>query len=92
MIGDDQGYLADAEDVALAAQLANRCLHLEQVLRRDTADRQNNFRLNQGDLIQQIGFAARHFRSLRIAIRRRPAFQHIRDIDLAAGQAERREH
>ena len=84
MIGDDQGYLAHAEDVALAAQLADRCLHLEQVLGRNTADRQNNFGLYQCDLIQQIGFATHHFCSLRIAVRRRSgnSYYRLRVTDL----------
>src|SRR5882672_2618986 len=54
VVGHDQRYLGDPEAVHLLPQSAQSRVGAQQVLRRDAAHRQHDFRPQQRDLLLQV--------------------------------------
>jgi hypothetical protein len=75
-----------------ATQFSYRLILIEEVLSGDSPDRENQARLNPFDLTLQVCRACLDFLRTRISVGRRPALQNIRDIDIAARQANRSQH
>ncbi len=61
----------------------------QQALRRELAERDDHARADDLDLAEQERLAGRHLVRLGIAIARRAALDHVGDVDLLAGQADR---
>ena len=87
MIGDDQRDAVIA--VNLAAELADRQLGLEQRLRGEGAERENDFRGNELDLPNEVGATRAHLFRQRIAIPRRPMLEDVDDEDVFPRQVNR---
>ncbi len=80
------------ELVDAAAQSRQRHLSSEQALRGDATDTEDHVRSHELDLPAQIRQALRGFLLARIAVVRRPALQHVRDVHLAALEPGGRQH
>ena len=87
MIGDDEWNTVKA--VQLPTQLANRRCGLQQCLRREPAECENDARVHQFELAQQVGLAGVDFCRHGIAISRRTMLEHVADVDLLALQLDR---
>src|SRR5205085_600875 len=75
----------------LPAQLADRELGLEERLRRETAERDDDFWTYELELPHKIGTARGDFFRKRIAIARRPMLEDVADEDVLALEINRRE-
>src|SRR5581483_5949975 len=62
-----------------------------QELRREVAERDNDLRPDQLDLVEEMAFARLDLLRERIAVPRRPAFEHVRDEDVPACEADARQ-
>ena len=90
MEGRDQLGAAVVEDAA--AQARDRILRLQQRPRGERAQRDDDLRLDRGELAEQERLARRDLVGLRIAVARRPALEHVGDVDLVALEAHRLDH
>ena len=75
--------------VQLSAQLSNRCCGLQQRLRGEPTECQNDAWLYQFELTHQVGLTSVHFVGQRIAISGRPMLEHIADVHLLTLQLDR---
>ena len=78
--------------VALATQLADGRLGLEQILGGNSPHTENEFGIHQFDLARQPARAGGGFRGFWIAVRRRAAFKDIGDEDLRSAQSDSFQH
>ena len=91
MVGHDQRHAGVA--VHPAAQAGNRGAGFQQRLRGEAPHREDQLRLDQLDLLQEMRAALRDFLRRRVAVSRRAALEHVRDVDVgAARKADRRQH
>src|SRR5205809_7442792 len=75
------------------AQARDAGLGVEQRLHRETPHREDQLRLDELELAQQVRRALADLEGLRIAVARRTALEHVADVDaLAARDSERGEH
>ena len=91
MIGDDHRTVP-GDTMQLAAQFTDGRVGLQQGLCSDAPDAQDQLRVHQLDLAEQVRDAGAHFLRLRIAVVRRPRLEDVRDEHLLALQADRLEH
>src|SRR6202034_1198886 len=84
MIRHDQWCVQLAEVVHPPAQPCERGIGREQVLRRDAPDREDQPRLQQRDLAQQVRQAGGDLLRLRVAVAGLPALEHVGNVDVAA--------
>src|SRR5262245_10824242 len=84
--GNELDAAAEIEDVS--AQPRDRRLDLEQRLRGERPERDDDLRLDRVDLPEKKGLAGRDFVRLRIAVARRTALDHVRDVDVGAREAD----
>src|SRR5688500_17606409 len=80
MIGRDQDRVPVGE--LPAPDSRDRRVGLEQALRRELAERDDDLRPDRVNLPEQERLALRHFVRLRIAVARRPAFDDVGDVDI----------
>ena len=66
-----------------AAQPRDRVGRPQQALRGELAERDDHLRLDRVDLPEQERLALLHFVRLGIAVARRPALDHVGDVDVA---------
>ncbi len=91
MIGDDEGHALIT--VQAAAQRSDAGVGVEQRLAGEAPHGEDQLGPDQFDLAREKRRALRHFRVLGIAVSRRPALEHIGDVDvLPALQVDAREH
>src|SRR2546421_558079 len=81
-----------AERVQPATQLADRFLRAQQRLGRDAAEREDDLRLDHGELVGQKRRARGELVCLGIAVAGRPAQDRVRDEDFVARQVHRGQH
>src|SRR5882672_2902501 len=74
VIGDDDWNLPRAVRIDLAAHATDGCIGLQQVLRGDPPDGEDDTRLDQLDLSVEVRRAERRLFWLRFAVVRRAAF------------------
>ena len=87
MEGRDQLRAAVVEHAA--AQPRDRLVGPQQRLRRELAERDDHLRLDDVDLPEQERLAGLDFVRLGVAVLRRPALDHVRDVDVVALEADR---
>src|SRR5262249_28673810 len=80
----DQLRAVVAEDPA--AQFRDRILGPQQRLRRELSKRDDDFRLDHIDLLEEKGLAGLNLVRLRIAVLRWPALDDVRDVDVVAAE------
>jgi hypothetical protein len=85
-------HLAAVPRVDGAAHPRDALLGLQHVLRGEVAERDDHRRLDQRDLLDEPGRTGLDLVLLRIAVAGRAALQHVRDVDLLAGQTDLAEH
>ena len=85
MISHDQRHVLEL--MHPSAQTADRLVGIEQALRGNPSECQDEFGLDEFDLRQQIGSARGDFVGFGIAVARRARFQHIGDVDIVAALA-----
>jgi hypothetical protein len=91
MVGNDQRQAGIG--VHAPAQAGDRGVGGEQRLRGEAPHREDQLGLDEVDLRVQVRRAPRDLLRLRIAVARRPALEHVADIDvLLAGQVDGGEH
>src|SRR5262245_15268691 len=84
-----RNQLGAAEVVDAAAQPRNRVERAEQRLRAELAERDDHLRFDDVDLPEQKRLARLDFVGLRIAVARRAALDHVRDVDVLALEIDR---
>src|SRR3954469_13287133 len=72
-----------------AAKTGDRLEGPQQRARREGAERDDDLRLDDVDLLEQERLAGLHFVLLGIAVAGRPALDHVGDIDVLALQVDR---
>ena len=92
VIGDEHGPARGPERVDGAAQLRERHVGAEQVLRRDSPDRDDQRRRHEFDLALEVVAAAARLLGARIAVAGRPALEHVGDVDVLPREAEGLQH
>ena len=92
MVHDHQRPAACTERMYLAAQARERGLGREQVLRGDAPHGDDQRRRHELDLPLEVAAALQRLLRLRVAIARRPALEHVGDVDVLALEAERFQH
>ena len=85
VVGHDQRH--PGVPVHAAAQAGDARVGVEQRLRGEAPHRDDQLRLDQLDLLQQVRRALRHFVGLGIAVARRPALEHVGDVDVLAARS-----
>src|SRR3989441_13088184 len=91
VIGHDERHALIA--MQPPAQARDARLGVEQRLHGKAPHREDQFRLDELELAQQVGRALADLEGLRIAVARRAALEHVADVDvLAAREADRGEH
>ena len=84
-----RNQLRAAVVVNAAAQARDRIERAQQRLRRELAERDDHLRLDGVDLPEQEWLARLDFVLLGVAVLRRPALDHVRDVHVLALQIDR---
>jgi hypothetical protein len=92
MVRDDHRPSCRTERVHASAQLAERRIRPEQVLRRDAADRQDQRRVDQLDLPVEVAAAEARLVLRRVAVARRATLEHVCNVNLSAREAQCAQH
>ncbi len=92
MVGHHDRDSVRAEAMHPPPQLAQRGVSLEEILSSNTAHREDELRLYQGDLSMQKRLTVSDLIGLGIAVSRRAALQDIGDVHRVARKAARLEH
>jgi hypothetical protein len=84
MIRHNQWSIKLTEMMNLPAQTTQRGVGGQEVLRRDAPHREHNVGPQQLNLAHEVRKAGNNFLGLGITIARRPAFQHVGNVHVAA--------
>jgi hypothetical protein len=87
MIGHYDGNFRGPELMHDPAQFSDWLVLVKEILRRNATHRENHTRTNQFYLSSQIVGTRRDFPGARVSVAWRTTFQNIRNVDIAASQA-----